>query len=172
MDMRQCSPTHVCQVSQVPIHISCVMCQVSCVTFNQSQAVRARNLKFWQNVLHALFFMCLVLRVTCHVKCVTMSQVVQNRKKKKYIYIYIYIGAASWWRVCYQRGTPCLFFNSTKTNFLITYVKCIYLFQSFNYFLLVSFICFFIHSEMNIWIYWWFFFYTFEWRSSSLGPFY
>ena len=102
-----CHLTHVrCHVSHDRCHVSCVTCQVSHVTPN-SKTVRARKLKFLENVhllspvtCHVSCAMCHILRVTCH-----MSH--------DYFFIIFFgqSGKARWWRVCYQRGLPRLVFT-------------------------------------------------------------
>ena len=62
----------------------------------------ARELKFLNNVHHPMCVMCHMSLVTCHVSHVIyrMSHVT--------LFFFLHIGLDSWWRVCYQRGLPCL----------------------------------------------------------------
>ena len=55
---------------------------------HNSQAVRARDLKLWENTNHPPCVMCHMSHVMCNV--------------------YIQSGGASWWKVFYQRGLPRL----------------------------------------------------------------
>ena len=43
--------------------------------------------------------------VTCHVSCVTCHM--------SHLIFFLQSGVASWWRVCYQWGLPCLFFTAS-----------------------------------------------------------
>ena len=87
----------------------------------QSKTRRARGLKLGENVHPTQCVRCQVSRVMCDMSPVTchLSQATCQKKnylfylKKIYIYIHIldkigHSGGASQWRVCYQRGLPCL----------------------------------------------------------------
>ena len=56
--------------------------------------------------------MCHIACVMCHMSCITyhVSHVMSHMSKKEEEEEKGYIGGASWWRVCYQRGLPCLVF--------------------------------------------------------------
>ena len=58
-----------------------------------SQTIRARELKFWENIHPSP-------RVTCHVSRVLFLLIVSSFFGQSW--------GASWWRVCYQRGLPRL----------------------------------------------------------------
>ena len=65
-----------------------------------SQAVRAGELKFWENFQPPPCFTCHVSHVMCPVSRV--------RCQVSHFYLFLQSGGASWWRVCYQRGLPRL----------------------------------------------------------------
>ena len=69
--------------------------------------IRARKLKFWDNVHYPLCVTCHMSCVMCHMTCVTfhMSHVICNIKKKCW---------ASRWRVCYQRGLARLVYYDIR----------------------------------------------------------
>ena len=93
-----------------------------------SQTGRARDLKFWENVhlppsvmCHMSSGTCLVSRVTCHmshVRCHMLHIILYKKKfcikknKNKN-------AGACQWRVCYQRGLPCLVLKTWKCVFLL-----------------------------------------------------
>ena len=74
-----------------------------------SQAVRARELKFWEKIHLSPLVMCHlshvtwnVLHVTCHMSQVTSQNILL------FSFLFRQSGETSWWRVCYQQGLPCL----------------------------------------------------------------
>ena len=123
-------PRVTCHMSHGMFHVSGVMCQVSVVTFQvshvtcNSQTVRARKLKFLENV-H------LPPRVTCHMPCV-MCQVSR-----------VMCHASQF---IYQQGLPRLVWIAT----IIIQCK---LFQYKNYFNLktLSFLSFLIWTTIWLW---------------------
>ena len=85
----------------------------------QSQTGRARELNFWENAHPTLCVMCHVSCVTCHVSRVMchLSPVTCHMSKNiKYNFFVSWkkieqsVGASRW-RVCNQRGLPCLVFS-------------------------------------------------------------
>ena len=90
---------------------------------HDSQTVRARELKFWENVHPTPCVMCHLSHVTCHISPVTChlspAKCPKNlyffHTKKKIVFFNLVqkngqSGVASRWRVCYQQGLPRLFF--------------------------------------------------------------
>ena len=98
---------------------------------HNSQTVRARELKFWENVHPTPCVMCHVSCVMCHVSCVTchvshvtchLSSVTCHMSNKNLQIFNFFVsfffclkkkllsGGARRWRVCYQRGLPRLVF--------------------------------------------------------------
>ena len=85
-----------------------------------SQAVRTRELKFWENVYLPPPVRCHMTHVICDMSCVTwyISPVTCHMSVVTCIIIYLFYlifffiesGETGWWRVCYQRGQPHLFF--------------------------------------------------------------
>ena len=99
--------------------------------YHKSQTIRARELKFWENVHPPQHVTCHVSRVTCHVSRVTchMSRVTCHVSHVTFFFIYFFFfwksGEDYRWRVCYQRGLPRLVFLLVELNttVLITYFK-------------------------------------------------
>ena len=75
--------------------------------YHKSQTVRARELKFWENVHPPQT--CHMSCVTCHVPC-HVSDVTCHVSHVTFLFFIIFgqSGEAYWWRVCYQWGLPCL----------------------------------------------------------------
>ena len=78
--------------------------------YHKSQTIKARELKFWENVhpwqhvtFHVSHVTCHMLHVTCHLSHVTcpVSHVT-------FFSFYGQSGYAFWWSVCYQQGPPRL----------------------------------------------------------------
>ena len=67
---------------------------------NHSQTVTAKDLIFWHQVHHNLWFLCPLSHVYCHLSFVTI-----------FLFIFLQIAWVSRWRVCYQWGLPCLVFR-------------------------------------------------------------
>ena len=76
---------------------------------------------------HTMYYVscvkCQVPGVTCHLSPVTSHMFFFIKKTKKQHYIYPsekigQSGGASRWRLCYQRGLPCLVLDSISENVL------------------------------------------------------
>ena len=93
-----------------------LICSIDCY----SQTIRARELKFLENVHPTPCVMCHMSGVMCHlspVTCLTYFFVLHLL----YIYIFFFYlknflqcGGASRRRVCYQWGLPCLVYNNSS----------------------------------------------------------
>ena len=76
-----------------------------------SQTIRARELKFWENVHPPPC-------VTCH-----MSRVRSQVSWVSWFFFFL-SGGASRWRVCYQRGLPRLVFMKVDSMTLLLFNHC------------------------------------------------
>ena len=70
-------------------------------------------MKFWENVQPPKTFH--KSRVPCHVTC-HVSHVTYHMSHVIYLFLFLFFffrqsGEAYWWRVCYQRGLPCLVYS-------------------------------------------------------------
>ena len=94
----------------------------------QSQAGRARELKFWENVHPTLCVMCHVSHVACHN---SLLRVTCHLSHDIFLFLFLIYkkiilrnigqsGGAGWWRVCYQWGsTP----SSLTDGYSLTALK-------------------------------------------------
>ena len=84
------------------------------------QTVRARELKFWENVHTPPCVTCQVSCIMCHVSGVTCQVSHVRCCMLFFIYLFIFFGKraeVSCWRVCYQRSLLRLVFERIESHF-------------------------------------------------------